>query len=84
MSKRFFLNFIKIYNPNPAVTIAFSLVNLYPKKEILRYIALQIIGAIITSAILKVLFLENLNLGETIPAGSNCCHLCFKSSSHLY
>jgi aquaporin NIP len=56
---------------NPAVTIAFSLANLFPKKEILPYIVSQIIGAFIASAILKLLFPANLNLGATIPAGSN-------------
>jgi len=36
---------------NPAVTIAFSLANLFPKKQILPYIISQIIGAFIASAI---------------------------------
>ena len=56
---------------NPAVTIAFSLANLFPKKEILPYIISQIIGAFIASALLKLLFPGNINLGATIPAGSN-------------
>lgn len=56
---------------NPAVTIAFSLANLFPKKQILPYIVSQIIGAFLASAILKLLFPANLNLGATIPAGSN-------------
>jgi aquaporin Z len=56
---------------NPAVTIAFSLANLFPKKQILPYIISQIIGAFIASAILKLLFPTNLNLGATIPSGSN-------------
>lgn len=56
---------------NPAVTIAFSLANLFPKKQILPYIVSQIIGAFIASAILKLLFPANINLGATIPAGSN-------------
>ncbi len=38
---------------NPAVTVAFSLANLFPKKEILPYIASQIIGAFTASALLK-------------------------------
>lgn len=54
---------------NPAVTIAFSLANLFPKKEILPYILSQISGAFIASALLKLLFPANLNLGATIPAG---------------
>ncbi len=56
---------------NPAVTIAFSLANLFPKKQILPYIVSQIIGAFIASAILELLFPANQNLGATIPAGSN-------------
>ena len=56
---------------NPAVTIAFSLANVFPKKELLPYIVSQIIGAFIASALLKFLFPENVNLGATIPAGSN-------------
>ena len=35
------------------------------------YIASQIIGAFIASALLKWLFPTNINLGATIPAGSN-------------
>ena len=56
---------------NPAVTIAFSLANLFPKKEILSYIISQIIGAFIASALLKLLFPTNINLGATLPTGSN-------------
>lgn len=56
---------------NPAVTIAFSIAKLFPKKQILPYIISQIIGAFLASAILKFLFPANLNLGATIPAGSN-------------
>ena len=56
---------------NPAVTIAFSLAGLFPKKEILPYIAAQITGAFIATAVLKLLFPTNINLGATIPVGSN-------------
>ena len=55
---------------NPAVTIAFSLADLFSKKEILPYIISQIIGAFIASILLKLLFPANLNLGATVPAGS--------------
>ena len=55
---------------NPAVTIAFSMANLFPKKEILPYIISQIIGALLASLFLKLLFPSNLNLGATIPSGS--------------
>lgn len=56
---------------NPAITIAFSVANLFPQKQILPYIVSQIIGAFVASAILKLLFPTNINLGATIPAGSN-------------
>ena len=56
---------------NPAVTIAFSLADLFPKKEILPYIVSQITGAFIASAVLKLLFPANLNLGASIPAASD-------------
>ena len=56
---------------NPAVTIAFSLANLFPPKEILPYILSQIVGAFIATVLLKLMFPNNLNLGGTIPAGSN-------------
>ena len=56
---------------NPAVTIAFSLANLFPKKQILPYVFSQVAGAFIASAILRFLFPTNINLGATIPTGSN-------------
>ena len=56
---------------NPAVTIAFSLAMLFPKNQIIPYITSQIIGALIASVLLKLLFPSNINLGATIPAGSN-------------
>ena len=56
---------------NPAVTIAFSLATLFPKKEILPYVIAQIIGAFIASGLLALLFPDNINLGATIPSGSN-------------
>ena len=55
---------------NPAVTIAFSVVNLFPKKQILPYIIAQIAGALIASATLKLLFPTNQNLGATLPSGT--------------
>ncbi|MES2894167.1 MAG: aquaporin [Bacteroidota bacterium] len=56
---------------NPAVTIAFAIANLFPKREIIPYICSQILGAFIASACLTLLFPGNINLGATIPAGSN-------------
>lgn len=55
---------------NPAVTISFAVARLFPAKEILPYITAQVLGALLASGILKLLFPANLQLGATIPAGS--------------
>ncbi len=55
---------------NPAVSIGFWAANLLDKKELIRYIVSQILGAFFATAILKFLFPENINLGATIPSGS--------------
>lgn len=56
---------------NPAVTISFWVAKLFDKKEILPYLISQIIGALIASLLLKFLFPENINLGATLPTGTN-------------
>ncbi len=55
---------------NPAVSIAFSAVNLFRKKEVLPYVIVQIAGAVFASLTLHVLFPVHESLGGTIPAGS--------------
>lgn len=55
---------------NPAVTLGFSVLKLFKFKEILPYITAQIAGAFAASFLLKFLFPENMNLGTTLPAGS--------------
>ncbi len=56
---------------NPSVTIGFLFANRFDKKEVLPYIISQIAGAFLATAILKLLFPGNQNLGATIPAGSS-------------
>ncbi len=56
---------------NPAVTLGFAFAKLFPKKEILPYMAAQIVGACLASGILKLLFPANVDLGATIPSGTN-------------
>jgi aquaporin NIP len=56
---------------NPAVSIAFTVAKRFEKKLLLPYILSQLIGAIAASSVLKILFPENHDLGNTIPAGSN-------------
>jgi aquaporin NIP len=55
---------------NPAVTIGFAFAKLFPSKQILPYITSQIAGAFLATIVLKFLFPENINLGATLPAGS--------------
>jgi len=55
---------------NPAVTIAFALAKKFPYKSILPYIISQCTGAIAASALLRVLFSDDILLGATLPAGS--------------
>jgi len=56
---------------NPAVTLGFSVLKLFPAKDILPYIGAQLAGAFAASFLLKFLFPENVNLGTTLPYGSD-------------
>jgi aquaporin NIP len=56
---------------NPAVSIAFAIASRFPGKELLPYIISQLIGALLASLVLKLLFPGNEKLGATIPAGSD-------------
>src|SRR5579872_2484242 len=55
---------------NPAVSIAFTVANKFPLKELLPFIISQLAGALFASITLKFLFPSNQFLGATIPAGS--------------
>lgn len=62
---------------NPAVSITFTIMGEFEKKELLPYIVAQIFGAMLASAILYLIFLEESKsmqglayLGSTIPRGS--------------
>ena len=55
---------------NPAVSIAFVIAGRLPLKNLGIYIASQIAGALLASAVLKILFPANELLGGTLPAGS--------------
>jgi aquaporin Z len=55
---------------NPAVSIAFSLTDRFDKKKLLGYLIAQLLGAFLASITLRILFLEHLNLGSTLPLGS--------------
>lgn len=56
---------------NPAVTLGFGLEGTFSKKQILPYILSQVLGAVSASFLLKLLFPSNINLGATLPAGSD-------------
>ncbi|MBS1636115.1 MAG: MIP family channel protein [Bacteroidetes bacterium] len=55
---------------NPAVTIAFWAGRLFPGREVFPYIFSQLIGAVMASLVLLILFPANATLGATVPAGS--------------
>src|SRR5687768_14369692 len=55
---------------NPAVSIAFTLSGRFAVRELLPYIISQLVGALLASLILKLLFPANALLGATLPAGS--------------
>lgn len=54
---------------NPAVSIAFWFSGRFPAKELMPYIFSQIVGALVASGSLKLLFPSHLGLGNTIPSG---------------
>lgn len=54
---------------NPSVTIALVVGKLMSIKEALFYISAQILGALLASKLLNLLFPENLTLGVTLPSG---------------
>ncbi len=54
---------------NPAVTIAFTIAKKFEIKQVFPYIISQILGALLASSTLKLLFPANKLLGATIPAG---------------
>jgi aquaporin NIP len=56
---------------NPAVTIGFAVAKKFPVKEIAPYIISQVIGALIASVTLKLMFPANEYLGSTNPSGSD-------------
>ena len=55
---------------NPAVTISLAIGKLMPKNDVLGYLIAQILGAILASRFLLMLFPNNESLGGTIPSGS--------------
>lgn len=54
---------------NPAVTLTFWMVKLFPGKDVIPYLMSQILGAFAATLALKFLFPAEVFLGETKPAG---------------
>src|SRR5579862_8390471 len=55
---------------NPAISIGFTVAGRFPLRRLPGYITSQLIGALLASFTLKLLFPANELLGATIPAGS--------------
>ncbi len=55
---------------NPAVTVAFALAGRFPARDVGPYVASQLIGALLGSAVILGLFPEHAGLGATVPSGS--------------
>jgi len=55
---------------NPAVTLGFWLSKRLPGKEVPYYVFSQLAGALLASAVLRLLFWSHPTLGATLPAGT--------------
>jgi len=55
---------------NPAVTLGFWAARRLPGRDVAGYLVSQVIGALLASGVLRVLFPDNQLLGATMPAGS--------------
>lgn len=55
---------------NPAVTVGFYLAKRLPGSAVLPYMSSQIVGALVASFLLHILFPAHESLGATNPAGA--------------
>lgn len=55
---------------NPAVSFGFWAARRFPARKLFPYVVSQCLGAVLASAILRLLFPQHSALGATIPAGS--------------
>jgi aquaporin Z len=55
---------------NPAVSFGFWFAGRFPSRKVLPYVVSQILGALLASASLRLLFPQHQTLGATLPAGS--------------
>lgn len=56
---------------NPAVTLAFWCSSFFPRRKVLPYIVAQCVGAVLSSALLRLTFGMVGNLGATLPLYGN-------------
>jgi aquaporin Z len=56
---------------NPAVTLGFWTARRLPGREVGPYVISQVVGALIASGLLRLLFPQSKFLGATLPAGSD-------------
>jgi aquaporin NIP len=55
---------------NPAVTFGFYAAGRFAGRDILPYVLCQLLGAVLASVALRLLFASHATLGATLPAGS--------------
>ena len=55
---------------NPAVTIAFWARGRFQTKDVAPYLGAQLVGALLASVVLKLLFSDHETLGSTLPSGT--------------
>lgn len=55
---------------NPAVSFGFWVARRFPTKELIPYVSSQLLGALLASGLLYLLFPEVSTLGATFPSGS--------------
>lgn len=70
MSMIYSLGSISGAHLNPAVSIAFTVAGRFAAKRLPGYIISQLVGALLASATLRLLFPTNELLGSTLPSGT--------------
>ena len=55
---------------NPAVTVAFWASGRFPGARVAPYVLAQVVGALVASGSLRMLFPDATTLGQTVPAGT--------------
>lgn len=56
---------------NPAVSVGLCVAGRFPGRALAPYVVVQIIGALLASGLLRIMFPEHPSLGSTKPSGGN-------------